>query len=149
MEWSATIWGLLVRYQWTLWPPTPVTLATLSMDSAPGLVGVEGAGVSQLQLVKVSKETLYRLFVECIISHTEIPCPDLPSLPNGVINYSVGGSPDNRPVNSEAMHTCSNGYTLTGSATRICVIGGIWSGSAPTCLRKWNGLCTVCLSSPI
>ncbi len=54
MEWSATIWGLLVWDQWTLWPPTPVTLATLSMEAAPGLVGVMECGVGQLLLVKVS-----------------------------------------------------------------------------------------------
>ncbi len=54
MEWSATIWGLLVQDQWTLWPPTPVTLATISMESPPGLVGVMECGVGQLQFVSVS-----------------------------------------------------------------------------------------------
>ena len=34
--------------QWTLWPPTPVTLATLSVEAAPpGLVGVMKFGVGQ------------------------------------------------------------------------------------------------------
>ncbi len=55
MEWSATIWGLLVRDQWTLWPPTPVTLATLSMEAVPpGLVGVMECGVGLLLGVSVS-----------------------------------------------------------------------------------------------
>ncbi len=45
MEWSATIWGLLVWDQWTLWPPIPVSLATLSMESPPELVGVMECGV--------------------------------------------------------------------------------------------------------
>ena len=45
----------LTADQWTLWPPTPVTLATLSMEAAPGLVGVMECGVGQLKLVKVSE----------------------------------------------------------------------------------------------
>ncbi len=32
--------NLLAADQWTLWPHTPVTLATLSMEVAPGPVGV-------------------------------------------------------------------------------------------------------------
>ena len=45
----------LTADQWALWPPTPVTLATLlSMEVPPGLVGVMECGVGQLQLVSVS-----------------------------------------------------------------------------------------------
>ena len=46
----------LTADQWTLWPPTPVPLATLSVESAapPGLVGVMDCGVGHLQLVSVS-----------------------------------------------------------------------------------------------
>ncbi len=47
----------LTADQWTLWPPTAVTLATLSMAAAPGHVGVMKimeCGVGQLQLVSVS-----------------------------------------------------------------------------------------------
>ena len=47
----------LAADQWTLWPPTPVTLATLSMEVPPGSVRVE-SGVGHLQLVKVSSVTL-------------------------------------------------------------------------------------------
>ncbi len=39
---------------WALWPPTPVTLTTLSMEAPPGLVGVMECGVGQLQFVIVS-----------------------------------------------------------------------------------------------
>ncbi len=38
--------------------PTLATLATLSLEVPPGLVGVEGPGVVHLQLVKVSSVTL-------------------------------------------------------------------------------------------
>ena len=47
--------GLLTTDQWVLQAPTPVTLATLSMEAPPtGLVGVMECGVGQLQLVSVS-----------------------------------------------------------------------------------------------
>ncbi|XP_064393625.1 uncharacterized protein LOC135341070 isoform X2 [Halichondria panicea] len=61
-------------------------------------------------------------------------CPDLPSLINGMIMYSAG-STGIKPFLSSAVHSCNTGYTLTGGDTnRICVNGGSWSGSAPTCL---------------
>ncbi len=44
----------LTTDQWTLWPPTPVTLATLSVETPPGLVGVVECGVGHLQFVSVS-----------------------------------------------------------------------------------------------
>ncbi len=86
------------------------------------------------------------LFVECIISHTG-NCPDLPSLTNGMIIYSAG-STNNRPFISRATHSCNTGYTLTEGTftigtTRVCVSGGMWDGSPPTCQGEWNELCTV------
>ncbi len=44
----------LTADQWTLWPPTPVSLDTLSLETAPGLVGVMEGGVGHLQCVSVS-----------------------------------------------------------------------------------------------
>ncbi len=127
-----------------LWPPTPVTLATLSMEAPPpGLVGVMECGVGQLQCVRVSAWNglciQFLWYVECSISHTA-NCLDLPSLINGMIMYSAGSS-DNRPFGSSAVHSCDTGYTLTGGTlvvdtTRFCVPGGIWGGSPPTCQGK-------------
>ena len=73
-------------------------------------------------------------------------CPDLLSLTNGTISYS-DGSTNSRPVDTLATYTCGTGYTLNGGNTRTCGSDGVWSGSAPTCQRKWNELCTVCLLS--
>ncbi len=94
---------------------------------------------------------------ECVIMCTlsvpvpiEITCFDLPLTANGDIDYGGAGSP--RPVNTVATYTCVTGYTLSGGSTRTCGSDGAWSGFAPVCQRKWNGLCTVCLlsvSSPI
>ncbi len=53
MEVLLTIWRPLTTDQWTLWPPTPVVLATLSMEPAQGLVRLMECGVDQLQCVKV------------------------------------------------------------------------------------------------
>ncbi len=44
----------LTADQWTLWSPTPITLATLSMEAAPGLVGAMECGVDRIQLVSAS-----------------------------------------------------------------------------------------------
>ncbi len=72
----------------------------------------------------------------CTSLHADI-CSDLPSLTNGAVTYSTG-SPNNRPVNTVAMHTCNNGYTLSSdpTSTRNCVIRGIWSGSTLSCVGE-------------
>ncbi|XP_064386214.1 sushi, von Willebrand factor type A, EGF and pentraxin domain-containing protein 1-like [Halichondria panicea] len=63
-------------------------------------------------------------------------CPDLPLLINGMIMYS-DGSTNNRPFLSSAVHSCNPGYTLTGGdTTRVCVSGGNWFGSPPTCQQR-------------
>ena len=101
--------------------------------------------MGQIQHVSVSKWTSYFLFVECIYIYAVIPCPNLPPLPNGMIIYSVGGSTDNRLVGSTATHSCDSGYRLVGVSVRTCGSESTWSGSAPACQRKWNGLCTIYL----
>ena len=62
-------------------------------------------------------------------------CSDLPPLMNGGIIY-IGGLTDSRPVNTVAIYTCDTGYTLNGGTSRVCVTGGMWSGSPPVCQRK-------------
>ncbi len=44
---------------------TPATLATLSLEVPPGSVGVKGAGVGHLQLVKVSGIEFINLLNVC------------------------------------------------------------------------------------
>ena len=62
-----------------LWLPTPVILATLSMERAPGLVRVMKLGVGQLQLVKVGsgKINVLRITVHSQLS----PVGPLPLYP--------------------------------------------------------------------
>ena len=91
------------------------------------------------QLVSVSGTECQLFFCWYLFSRTEITCSDL-VLPTLMVSYN-GGSPDNRPVNTGATYSCSNGYTLTGGdTTRVCVSGGSWSGSTPTCQGE---LCTL------
>ncbi len=77
-----------------------------------------------------------------------VVCLSLTPPTNGVISYS-----DTTLGNGTvATYICTTGYTLIGDTTRTCGSDGMWSGFAPTCQRKWNELCTVCLlsvSSPI
>ncbi len=126
---------LLTADQWTLWPPTAVTLATLSMAAAPGLVRVMEmikCGVGLLQLVSVSRtDPLYILLLNVPIP-TEITCSDLPTL---IVSYD-GGSTDIRPVDTGATYSCDTGYTINGDTSRICGVNRMWSGSTPTCRGK-------------
>ncbi len=74
-----------------------------------------------------------------------VVCLSLTPPTNGVISYSdptLGGG-------TVATYTCDTGTTLSGvsSTTRTCGSNGMWSGFAPSCQRKWNGFCTVCLLS--
>ena len=64
-------------------------------------------------------------------------CSDLPSLTNGDITYNRGTT-NNRPVNTMATQSCSNGYIFSRDSgnTRVCVLGDRWSGSALTCIGE-------------
>ena len=86
------------------------------------------------------------MYVECVYLFPCIEiCSDLPSLTNGNIDYGGAGSPDSRPVDTVATYTCNPGYTLNGGTNRTCGSDGVWSGSALTCQREWNKVCTVYL----
>ena len=63
--------------------------------------------------------------------------------------YSAG-STNNIPFLSNAVYSCNTGYTLTGGTlnggtTRVCVGGGSWNGSPPTCQGELCNSCTVCV----
>ncbi len=75
---------------------------------------------------------------------TEPPttCPDLTVPANGMIDYNMGTA-SLRPVDTVATYTCNTGYTLNGDSTRVCVSGGIWSGSTLTCQGKFCNSFTV------
>ena len=59
-------------------------------------------------------------------------CDSLPHPKNGFITYNDRLS-NSRPTVTEAVYSCSSGYTLNGTATRTCYKNMVWTGSAPTC----------------
>ena len=46
-------------------------------------------------------------------------------------------------IGTVATHVCDDGFSLVGDMTRTCMDDdqadtiGVWSGTAPTCLRKY------------
>ncbi len=81
-----------------------------------------------------------------IINHSfcilfSVVCLDL-TLNNGAIVYS-GGSPDNRPEDVIAIHSCGASFSLVGEAVRTCrrIRTGEWSGSPPTCAGMFSYNC--------
>lgn len=50
-------------------------------------------------------------------------------------------------VGSLATYSCDEGFTISGSRTRICRPNGLWSGEQPTCTSKYmNLLCSKTIS---
>ena len=60
-------------------------------------------------------------------------CPELSVPQNGNIEY------DNTPseYNSEAVYSCTNGFTVDGDAMRVCQSDGTWSGNSAICQREY------------
>ena len=58
---------------------------------------------------------------------TATPCANLTSPDDGMVTY------DDNTVGSQANYSCSEGYTLNGTTTRVCQADGQWSGSEPIC----------------
>ena len=59
-------------------------------------------------------------------------CGDLGAPQDGRVDFS------STTIGSFASYSCSVGYTLVGTATRICQPNGEWSASAPDCACEWN-----------
>ena len=59
-----------------------------------------------------------------------LECPALNSPENGAVNVS------GLIVSSMATYYCKRGFTLVGSAIRMCQNNGFWSGVTPLCQRK-------------
>ena len=74
------------------------------------------------------RHTLRYLFTIIIsLNFTAILCANLSSPVNGTVSL------DANTVGSQANYSCSEGYTLNGTTTRVCQADGQWSGSEPIC----------------
>lgn len=61
-----------------------------------------------------------------------VECPD----PN-VMEYGEVSPPQEKYfVKNETTYECYSGYTMRGSARRVCLPNGKWSGSTPICSRE-------------
>ncbi len=61
-----------------------------------------------------------------------VNCGDLTDPSNGAVNTSSGTT-----FNMNATYTCNTGYNLIGITPRTCQANETWSGSEPTCNRKF------------
>ncbi len=62
-----------------------------------------------------------------------IKCMDLEPLKNGRIFFT-----NSTNFGSVAKHICFLGYKLSGNFKRVCNGSGNWTGSPPTCIRKYS-----------
>ena len=61
-------------------------------------------------------------------------CLDLPLPTNGAITYFPMSTP--RLIGAIAIHSCDNGYVLSGDLVRTCQSDRTWSGGNIICERK-------------
>ncbi|KNC55736.1 uncharacterized protein AMSG_12417 [Thecamonas trahens ATCC 50062] len=71
----------------------------------------------------------------CALITNYCPLHAVPS--NGVV--SIGSCSTRRSIGETCgTFSCNGGYTLSGSTSRTCASGAVWSGSAPTCTKITN-----------
>ena len=82
----------------------------------------------------------------------DIQCTTLPDIPNGRIEYSPDMTP-NYMLGTTSIYICNNGFFLdlsVGNEVRTCENDnglddlGEFTGSQPTCVRKYLSNCTGC-----
>ncbi len=69
-------------------------------------------------------------FVYYYKNSTAVECPALAPIQNGNITYGPDMTAD-FDVDTVANHSCDTGFRLSGSDTRVCLVGGIWSDQPP------------------
>lgn len=79
---------------------------------------------------RIHKLLLMIVYNVCVNLVAVILCKDLLSPDNGRVLYT------NTSVASIARYTCDQGYSLSGSASRVCRFNGQWSGIEPTCSKN-------------
>ncbi len=93
--------------------------------------------------------TIQRRLKLFMFFYTAIQCPALNDINNGDISYNSGNNAGQFGFNTEATHTCDNGYFLSnGNGVRVCEGNdsstvGMWRGDIPVCTgesQHWYAL---------
>jgi CUB/sushi domain-containing protein len=105
-------------------PPAPAngtcsSCATTAVYSCAAGYALSGASVRTCQ----SDGTWSGASPSCVL----VDCGALPGPANGSVSAPT------TTYGSTATYSCSSGFTLAGSATRVCQASGAWSNPAPTC----------------
>ncbi len=87
------------------------------------------------QLVSYIVHRLY-LCLYCVGISTVVDCGSLTNPDNGMVDTSM------TTEGSTATYTCNTGYNISPGDTRTCQANGTWSGSEPTCDRKFKYVIT-------
>ena len=66
----------------------------------------------------------------CFFYSIGVDCSAPKQLRDGTVSYDGTG------YNMVVVYKCDEGYSLTGSSTRVCQSSGKWSGDEPFCDRK-------------
>ncbi len=68
---------------------------------------------------------------------TVITCPRPTAPMHGAVSCTRSGQSrptiSRQPFDTACSYTCNNGYTLSGSASRTCLVSGSWDGSNTLC----------------
>ena len=95
------------------------------------LRGVFSSGIVHLILISIALSVHIPLKITCIsIAHiaTVNLCPFLEHPANGLVTV------EDRSPESVATYSCNGGYSLKGSATRLCQSNGTWTNEPPMCV---------------
>jgi len=65
---------------------------------------------------------------ECVYTK----CPEPEFVRNADVQY-IGDAASTNRLGSRLVYTCHTGYKASGSLSRECQVGGIWSGTPPQC----------------
>lgn len=90
-------------------------------------------GLTQHLNAYVRFTTVIWIFIKSVLCRAAIDCGDLPAPSNGQVNVDNG----TLYLTGEATYECSSGYELIGTANRVCLSDGRWSGGEPSCRCKW------------
>jgi len=114
---------------------TAVTMATLSLvvQCATAWLIQHGRALSLLAVVSMVDSIQKSTVLPNPFFPVAVDCGGLPSPANGQVDTGT------TTFGSTAAYSCNNGYTLSGSAMRNCLADATWSGTKPTCSRKYGG----------